>query len=177
MKRLVIAFLLLGSAVHAQSTADRARTQAGCGPSDVNFEVTLDKKHRATPQAAAGKAIVYFVQQDVTDPGFMMPNATLKVGADGSWVGGTHGKSYLFFPVEPGDHRVCTSWQSIAPWVSKLGAAITINAEAGKMYYVRATVEERKEHPNSVKLELIDSAEGLFAISKSGLSISHPSTK
>jgi hypothetical protein len=177
MKKLLTAFLLLSSSAHAQTAADQARTQAGCGPSNVNFEVTVNKKQRATPPPAAGKAIVYFVQQDVVDPGFGNPSATLKVGADGNWVGGTHGKSYLYFEVEPGDHRVCTNWQSIWPWMSKLGSAITISAEAGKAYYVRARVDQRKEHPNSVQLEIIDGAEGQFAISNSGMSVSHPTAK
>jgi hypothetical protein len=171
----VLAFLLLASSMYAPGSVGEARLAAGCGPSSVSFKVAVNKEQHPTPQPEPGKAIVYLIQQDVTDPNYtsLTGGATLKVGLDGDWIGATHGRSYLYFAVEPGEHRVCTSWQSIVAAATRLGSAVTVTAEPGKSYYLRAKVEERSERQPSIKLEIIDNAEGQFDVSNSGLSVAH----
>ncbi len=95
----------------------------------------------------------------------------MKVGLDGAWVGANKGKSYFFFSVDPGDHQVCTNWQSgtFKKTAMRIGSATTIKAEAGKVYYLRAQVYER-----NVKLEPVEAAEGQFLISAAWFSTSHP---
>ncbi|MGC2182968.1 MAG: hypothetical protein WA637_06805, partial [Terriglobales bacterium] len=98
------------------------------------------------------------------------------VGLDGSWVGANHGKSYFFVTVDPGEHAACTDWQSSHKIYSRQSAAVSFNAEAGKVYYIRTTVVEitaRHRNPG-MKLELIDGAEGQLLISSSALSTTHP---
>jgi len=54
------------------------------------------------------------------------------------------GKSYFFFSVDPGDHQVCTNWQSgtFKKTAKRIGSAITLKVEAGKVYYLRTQLYE-----------------------------------
>ena len=101
---------------------------------------------------------------------------TMRVGLDGSWIGANKGKSYFSFSVDPGDHQVCTNWQSgtFKETSKRIGAAMTLKAEAGKTYYLRTQVYERSEQDHNVKLELVEPAEGQFLISASALSTFRP---
>jgi len=99
---------------------------------------------------------------------------TTRVGLDGVWVGANHGKSYFFFPVDPGDHHLCVRWQSSFKQLSQAAAALSLTAEAGKVYYVRATLEERHKRQPAVKLEAVDDAEGQLLVASSAFSIAHP---
>jgi hypothetical protein len=159
----------------SQDQAAVARTAAGCGPSEVQFDVKTDKKQHPVAQPEAGKALVYVIEAEKSDRGvFKIGAVTTRVGLDGAWVGANHGASYFYFAVEPGEHRLCTDWQSSFKSLSKLGSAVTFTAEAGKVYYFRAEIDETKDHPLAVKLQLIDQAEAQFLISSSSLSSSHP---
>jgi hypothetical protein len=96
------------------------------------------------------------------------------VGIDGAWVGANHGESYFFFPISPGEHHLCIDWQSSHSRLSKLGSAVTFNAETGKTYYFRIAGDEKKKHELGLALEQLDPAKAQFLISSSALSISHP---
>jgi hypothetical protein len=63
---------------------------------------------------------------------------------NGSWAGATNGKSFIYFSVAPGEHSVCTEWQSYVfkKTSERAGGAISLNLEAGKVYYLRMTFEE-----------------------------------
>jgi hypothetical protein len=93
---------------------------------------------------------------------------------DGSWQGANHGDSFLLLSVDPGEHHICVDWQSSLRALAKAGSAVTLTAEVGKTYYLRATVDTRQKYPASVVLEAVDPAEGQLLISKSSLSKSHP---
>jgi hypothetical protein len=73
--------------------------------------------------------------------------------------------SPIFFSVDPGDHQVCTNWQSgvFKKTTMRIGSAVTLNVEAGKVYYLRTQVYERSENDRTVKLEPIETAEGQFS--------------
>jgi hypothetical protein len=162
----------------AQDQAEAARAAAGCGPTEIEFDVKTDKNQHPLAQPEAGKALLFVFENERHDPNkFIIGNATTRVGLDGKWVGANHGDSYFFFPVDPGEHRLCANWQSSLKRFSKLGSAASFTAEAGKVYFFRVEVEERTEHPATVKLEPVDSADGQFQISSRGLSTSHQKTK
>jgi hypothetical protein len=151
----------------AQDDATVARTAAGCGPSGEMFNVqTTDVKH-PVGQTEPGKALVYFLVDFVTAP-------TMRVGVDGNWVGANDGKSYFFFQVDPGEHNVCTEWQSGAFKKSseRVGEAMHLIAEAGKTYYLRLNFSYQRMH-----LELSDEAEGHFLIGSSLFATSQPKKK
>jgi hypothetical protein len=166
----VVTTTVLGtSPAFAQVQAATARTAAGCGPSQVQFDVKLDDTLHVLAQPEAGKAIVYVFEDDFTGP-------TMRIGVDGSWAGATNGKSFIYFSIAPGEHNVCTEWQSnvFKKTSERVGGAISLNLEAGKVYYLRMTFEEVTKASGRIKLDLTDNAEGQFLLSSSALSNSHP---
>ncbi len=138
---VLLVFGLLALPVLAQDQAAGARAAAGCGADKVQFEVAADKKLHTEGKAEAGKAVVYVFEDERRDPNQRLGNVTIRIGLDGKWVGANHGKSYFFFSVEPGQHALCANWQSSFRMYSKLASAASLTAEAGKVYYFRASVE------------------------------------
>jgi hypothetical protein len=167
--KTVLIFLLLGSPVLAQDPSTATPAGAGCGSNDVQFDVVTNRNQHTVAQPEPGKALIYVVEDIERGP-------TMRVGLDGAWVGANKGRSYFFFSVEPGDHHVCTNWQSgvFKKTAMRIGSAITLTAEAGKVYYLRTQVYERSESDRTVKLEPVEAAEGQFLISSSFFSTSHP---
>ena len=178
MVRLILVAFLLASAASAtplfpQDDAATARAAAGCGPEQVNFEVKADKKQHPAPQPEAGQGLVY-VFADVPGTnygGIAVHTVTTRVGLDGTWVGANNNHSYFFFAVSPGDHRLCTNWQSSLASRSKVAQAITLTAEAGKVYYFRIKMVF-PENRVIMKLEPLDPAEGQLLVASSSLSTS-----
>jgi Protein of unknown function (DUF2846) len=164
---LCLAIFLRALPVVAQDDAAAARTAAGCGPSAEMFNVqTTDVKH-PVGQAEQGKALVYFFADFVGAP-------TMRVGVDGNWVGANNGKSYFFFQVAPGEHSVCTEWQSgtFKKSSERIGEAMHLTAEAGETYYIRLNFSYQR-----MNMELSDAAEGHFLIGSSLFAISQPKRK
>ncbi len=165
MKKSMLAVLLFAARVLAQGpaqapTQDQVETAligAGCGPSQVLFDITVDKNQHPLAQPESGKALVYVINE----VGFSM-----KIGLDGAWVGANRGWSYFSFSVGPGDHHLCMSEQGD----HKQGSAASFTAAAGETYYFQSSLNEGTEW----KLKAIDPAKGLFLIASSALSTSHP---
>lgn len=158
-------------ATEDQSAA--ARTAAGCGPRNAEYDVKIDNKQHPVSQPEPGKALVYFLHVESQDGGVINKGwVTSRVGMDGAWVGANHGKSYFFLSVDPGEHAACTDWQSSLKTYSRQSAALNFRAEAGKIYYIRTTVIEitALQRTPAMKIELIDDAEGQLLISSSALS-------
>ena len=95
---------------------------------------------------------------------------------DGQWVGADKGDSYLTFPVDPGDHHLCTNWQSHFKRLSKEAAFAGFNAEAGKTYYFRAKIVEHGGSGGasnfSLDLDQVNEDEGKYLITSSKSSVS-----
>jgi hypothetical protein len=160
-----------------EDQAAAARTSAGCGPSNVEFDVKTDNKQHPVSQPEPGKALVYFLHVESQDGGIINKGwVTSRVGIDGVWVGANHGKSYFFLSVDPGEHAACTDWQSSLKTYSSQSAAVSFSVQAGKVYYIRTTIMEitALQRTPGMKVELIDSAEGQLLISSSALSSAHP---
>ena len=184
--RTVLALLLFALPAvpaHTQDQSAAGLAGTGCGPEKVQFDVKTDKHQHIEPQPEPGKALVYVFEQVKLDGDELPVNlATIRVGLDGQWVGANHGRSYFSFAVDPGEHSICASWQTtwvkiarLAP-ASNLASAANLTAEAGKVYYFEANVDERNsEHRQpGVRLEKIDPAEGRLLIADSSLSTSRP---
>lgn len=176
MYRYLLAAFVLAAPAFAQNQPIDARAAAGCGPADTNFSVKTDKKQHAVTPPAPGKAMVYVIEEEVTSPGTgLLGHITTRVGLDGNWVGANHGASYLSFAVEPGDHRVCSDWQSILESMQKLSAAANVVAEPGKYYFFHVYVftGDNQNQPY-LTLEQVDEAQGLLLVSKSAQSTAKP---
>lgn len=172
-KILVFSFALLSLPVLAQSNDAAATGLPGCGNPAVKFEVKTGKgQHLA--QSEAGKALVYFIEDDSKFQS--IPKPTTRAGLDGKWVGATHGNSYLSFSVTPGIHHLCASWQFAA--ITGLGhktAATHFNAETGGVYYfgVKNTFLRTEGSPIvEINLTPLDSDEGQLLANRSALSTS-----
>lgn len=113
------------------------------------------------------KPLVYFFTDFDTAP-------TMRLGVDGKWVGANDGRSYFFFQIDPGEHSLCTDWQTgtFKKTSQRIGEAMLLNVEAGKTYYLRLTFGYQR-----LRLELADEAEGHFLISSSQLATSQPKKK
>jgi hypothetical protein len=165
----VVVFALFAAALPAiaQDQAAAARTAAGCGPSSVLFDVKTNDSQHPVAQPEDGKALVYFLVDYVGAP-------TMRLGLDGKWVGANDGKSYFFFTADPGEHNVCTEWQSSTFKKSseRIGEALHVTFEAGKTYYVRLNFIFQR-----LQLDLTNEAEGHFLIGSSLYSTSTPKKK
>ena len=175
MKTLLATLLFAASAL-AQINPALAQAQAACGPLNVHFDVqTFESLPTAGPER--DKALVYVVEDYRPAPGELL-NPTLRVGLDGAWAGATRARSYIYFSVDPGEHHLCTNWQSSLKRLSRLIALAHLTAQAGKTYYFRAhiTYSPRGEGSADANLDLlrVDPDEGRFLVTSSRLSKSHP---
>jgi len=173
--KAAFALLLLTSVAFAQNTSTAAAVAPGCGPANVHFDVRTDKHQHPIVQPEAGKAVVYFVQDDRE---FLShPRPTTGFGIDGEWVGATQSNSYFYTPLSPGEHHLCASWQSFVAIgaTEKMGAA-HFTAEPGRTYFFQVRNFWTKESGLPARMELLplDSDEGQLLASKFSFSISQP---
>jgi hypothetical protein len=132
--------VILAASAFAQSAVSQTPSKLpqavapGCGAFDVNFAVKRHNGEHPFIQAAAGKALVYFIEDDKQFYGLNDP--TTRAGLDGKWVGATHGSSYFYFSVPPGEHHLCASWQGKDQ--QYFSTVVPLKAEAGKSYFFRA---------------------------------------
>lgn len=160
---------------------DSSSTGTACGPEKTQFEVKTDKHGHPKAAADPDKAVVYVFERVWLDADAVPVNlATIRIGIDGRWVGANHGNSYFSFAVDPGSHAVCADWQS--SWVrisrpgssANLASAASLTAEAGRVYYFQADVDERSHHQPMVTIEPLDPAEAKLLIATSAISSSRP---
>lgn len=178
MLRTALVALLFASPAFAQDSAANALAAAGCGPNEVHFDVKTDKKQHPTAQPDAGKALVYVIGDAWYDNvSVHIGTPPTRFGVDGTWVGANGYKSYFFFPVEPGNHRLCTNVQSKnAGPIQSTTAATSFTAEAGKTYYFRTRSSDKdKERSNIEELKLVpvDPAEAQVLIATAAFSTFH----
>ncbi len=174
MYRYLLLALVSAAPVFAQNQPIDARAAAGCGPADIKFDVKTDKKQHPVTPPGPGKAMVYVIEEERMGPDMNeIGHVTTRVGLDGNWVGANNGASFLSYTVEPGNHHVCSDWQTNSKADQKLSAAAELAAEAGKAYYFHVIVfiGDLKHNPY-LKLEAVDEAEGLLLVSESALSTS-----
>lgn len=175
MKTIFALVLLAGFAV-AQDVPTSTQTNDACGPLDVHFDAKASARHSiAHPET--GKGLVYVAEDFRKAPG-ELGNPTLRIGVDGAWIGAVRTNSYLFFSVDPGEHHLCTSWQSRLERLSRLAGFASFTAEPGKTYYFRARVTYATSGTRAANmnldLERIDPDEGRFLVTSYHPSNSHP---
>ncbi len=168
--KTILATLFFAASALAQASPDLAHAEAACGPLNVTFDAEAAPA-RPTPPIDPHKALVYVIEDlrkapgDVGDP-------TIRVGLDGAWLGATRANSYLFFSVDPGEHHLCTSWQSRLKRLSRLAAFFRFKAEQGKIYYLRTRIIYSTDGAANLNLDLepVDADEGQFLVSSFQLS-------
>jgi hypothetical protein len=161
MTRIILLAFLLAASAFAQNSP------SACGPKEARFDVTPDRSHSAPPKMEPGKATAVFIQ----DFGGQTPlgiHVVGRIGIDGSWVGANKDSSYLFVPLDPGEHHICVDLDL------KMSGEIVefshFTAEADAIYYFRY----RYIHGGLLSLERVDSDEADYQMAKFPLSISNP---
>ena len=178
---LVLVPILLAGCALAQEATTAAPVQTACGPLGVRFDAQASPSQASTSHTAgqpdAGKAQVYVVEYFRKAPG-EWGNPTIRVGMDGSWQGAVRRDSYLSFAVEPGEHHLCTSWQSHLQRLSKLASFAGFTAEAGKVYYFRARITYSSYGGGGATMDLnlepVNPDEGQYLVASYEPSSSHP---
>jgi hypothetical protein len=178
--------IVLQTALAFVSPLATAQLGPGCGPANIKFDVSTTKQRPATPEIQSGKALVYFLQDDLKYN--WAPRPTTRFAVDGAWVGATHTSSYFYIFVDPGEHHLCANWQSARTGLSWVGpkrstAATSLTAEAGKTYYFRAEdilYTEESNNVNTIKsepqvlLSPLDADEAQVLMNTFSFSSSHP---
>jgi hypothetical protein len=143
-----------------------------CGASGESFSTKLVHAGGAITAPSAGKAFVYVVEDQGKANEICIDCAvTVKIGFDGTWLGATHGDSFLGFAVDPGEHHLCSNWQSELRSFSKLIALNGFTAESGKVYYFRThVVVPRDSVPLVFTLEPLNQDEGKLLVDSSRMS-------
>jgi hypothetical protein len=174
MLRTALIALFFASPAFAQDSTVNPLAAAGCGANEIHFDVKTDNKQHPTAQPDAGKALVYVIGAAWSDYAAVhVGTPPTRFGIDGTWVGANGYRSYFFFPVEPGDHRLCTGVQSKFGWVVKSSmAATSFTAEAGKTYYFRTKTPKGQEASEARKLVPVDPAEAQLLIASTAFSTS-----
>ncbi len=131
-----IAIVVLLFAASALAQTPNTRLPVACGQGDVSFKVKLDDTQNTLAQPEAGKALVYFIQEK----GMPFGPLVTRIGLDGAWVGAGKNSSYFSVSVEPGEHHVCASVQSVQSYLGHPVGFLHFKAEAGKVYYFNARV-------------------------------------
>lgn len=171
MKLLLLFFLLLPSAlVHAQAAEDRSAP--ACGLESMKFTVKTSPRGDLSMQPPAGKALIYFLQDDSAFQS--RPRPSVRFGMDGSWVGATDSNSWFAIAVDPGKHHLCASWQShVVLFLSNNQlAAVHLRAKTGKVYFFRMQNIFNRAEGLTVNFAPVDSDEGQILIRKFSYSTS-----
>lgn len=169
--KTVIAILFFAVSAFAQNSPVLG-VEPVCGPPGVNFD-TVASAGQPPAKPESGKALVYVVADFPGPPG-AIGTPTIKIGVDGKWVGATHGRSYVFFVADEGEHHLCINWQSRWEGLSKIVSFAHVVAEPGKTYYFRARALYYSHSPMYLDLDAIDADEGKYLVSISPLSTAHP---
>jgi len=106
MNKLALGVIIFATTtVWAQDTSQQM--QAGCGPDQAKFEVQRHAHSHPAGTPGSGKALVYvFGDSELDNAAIHIGSLITRVGVDGAWVGAYEYKSYTYFSVNPGDHRL-----------------------------------------------------------------------
>ena len=172
MLRALICVLALACSVPALCAA----LPAACGDERATLRVELQKDTHALtdhllPDPTPGKAELVFIEDaDFRQSCFLCSIAT-RVGIDGRWVGANQGNSYFAIAVAPGEHHLCTDWQSTDRDLKGEIGLGEIKAEAGQIYFYRVRITRIGY---GLELVPVDMQEGSFRLRSATLSIATP---
>jgi hypothetical protein len=165
--KTILAVILFSCAAFAQNDEAIAQAKSACGPGQTHFDVEAINFTESISQPAAGKALVYVIAQ-------WQGGGTVRIGLNGSWAGAITTDSHMSFPVDPGEHHLCSSWQSIFAKNNKAVVLSSFTAEAGKIYYFRVRAIIQGQNASSIfDMDPINSDEGRYLVLESKISKSN----
>jgi hypothetical protein len=112
-----------------------------------------------------GKATVYIVEVvNLADKGRVACPVILQ-GLNGKWIGATQGFTYVEATIAPGEHHLCSRWQSDETGYSDQVSLYNFEAVAGRHYFFRTQVVSQSKGLPFIDLELVSEDEGRFLMS------------
>ena len=159
--KILFPLILLSCAVFAQDEAAIAKAKSACGPDNIFFDVYTGEETHALATPAPGKALVFVIGENVTCAAC---DVTVRVGMDSAWAGAIEGSSWIAMNVEPGEHHLCTNWQSSLAGRRRHVALAGFTAENGKVYFFRLRVNTREEPV--LDLDAINGDEGRYLVAE-----------
>ena len=175
--RMKIPVLLLALVMLVADSATGQQTNglipAACGDNAIKFSVQQQKPGQVNLSAPADKALVYVIAQGayIEKPGRC--GITTRVGVDGRWIGANCEHTYLAFTVEPGEHHLCSNWQTKVFYHPQPASLLGFDAKAGSVYYFRTAIYTNAQAPLLIDLQPIDLDEARFLLSTAQRSSSH----
>jgi hypothetical protein len=163
----LLTILLLATSTFAQDSPGAP----GCGNPNAKFDVKTGSG-QPSAQPDAGKALVYFIEDDSNFRS--TPKPTTRMGVDGEWVGATHGSSFFYVSVSPGVHHLCASWQKkVVLGKGEMTSATHFAAEAGGVYYFVVRDVWARDGLTDMSFSPLDSDEGRLLANRFSLSAFH----
>ena len=123
----------------------------------MKFSAETDKTRHPTPEAPAGKALVYVIR-----PTMSGNKIQTKLAVDQRWVGVNRGHNYFFLELDPGEHYFCSKAENTS--------TLAVKVEAGKTYFVEQKIKTGFMKARN-KLAVLSDAEGQKKLAKC-----HPSS-
>jgi hypothetical protein len=159
--RIKTTALLLSIFLLAVAPAIATVLPDACGEDKVKFNVDRQKGQPVPGAPSSDKAQVIFVEEMDKNAPCIGCAVTTRVGMDGAWVGANQGNSYFGVAVAPGEHHVCTDWQSAFGTLKAKIGLTSFTAEAGKTYYfkIKVTLKQLGENTSERELELVPMTE------------------
>jgi len=148
---------------------------AACGDNAVKFAVHQEKEHSVF-SAPPGKALVYVIAQGAYIDKPDKCGVVTRVGMDGHWVGANCEHSYMMFKVDPGEHHLCSNWQTKVFYHSQPASILGFNAKPESVYFFRAAIYANTEAPMLIDLEPLNPDEARLLLStelSSGSRVKH----
>jgi hypothetical protein len=163
MKRKLIVLMIAVALASAAPAWAKTVLPDACGDDKVKFGVKTERPPSKPAGPANGKSLVVLIEDGNLIGAFMV--ATVRYGMDGAWVGANTKHSYFSFEVDPGEHHLCASWQSIGAFKSSVGMQSFI-AEAGKTYYFAsdASAEHTQGGGYNFEFSQLDDDDGKYRV-------------
>lgn len=149
---------------------------AACGPRDQNFVTSHGPAGDLSAPPDPAMATIYVVEAYSLHDKGRFGRPTVRVGLNGAWAGATQGLSFLRLQVPPGEHHLCSQWQSIAKALTDQVSLLNLTTEAGKIYYLRIQILNDgggdSSGPGLIDLQPVSTDEGRYLVSIAAQSIS-----
>lgn len=184
MKKISIVMLLflalvgVSTTVHAENAPSEKQAESACGDSHVNFKVARNPKDHPLAPEVNGKSQVYVIEEYLFPQSvfghFGAPTPTIRIGMDGRWMGADQDNSYIFFPVDAGNHHLCIQWQSKLKRFSEEVSLTGFKADTGHATYFLARIVARVSNPVwfTLDLEPVNSDQAMLLLARYPHSIS-----
>src|SRR5262249_13429998 len=158
--------ILFCQPVLAQTKPAQPVDPNSCGPGTVEFTVDREDTQPAPAEPEPGKALVFVVDnyQGALEAAGI---PTIRIGLDGTWVGANRGKSYIYFSVDPGEHRLCAAGQRDDKALAHQRTQAHFGAEPGKLYFFRIQTLDRAGAESTLELHPLEPQEAKYLISDS----------